>query len=175
MPAKQAARSRKSAPKDGLRARATSGSLVRPSKHRATLFEPRAVAQLAEHRSPKPGVESSSLSGPVSHGRKESRYPCGIPTSPVPQLDCRSQPPETARIGVRLRAPGGSTARGTRRAVRAVSACWPLGRLFCSRVRLPRVRHLRRSDRWAGLERDSLRGETGEHRAPPFPVLPSLS
>src|SRR5215204_7807752 len=65
MPAKQAARSRKSAPKDGLRARATGRSLVRPSKRRATLFDPRAVAQLAEHRSPKPGVESSSLSGPV--------------------------------------------------------------------------------------------------------------
>ncbi len=124
--------------------------------------------------SPKPGVESSSLSGPVPHGRKESRYPCGIPTSPVPQLDCRSQPPKTARIGVRLRAPGGSAAQGTRRAVRAVSA-----RLLAA---FPAVASdflasgtFGRSGRWAGLESDSLRGETGEHRAPPFPVLPSLS
>jgi hypothetical protein len=78
MPAKQAARSRKSAPREGLRARATSRSLERPSKPRATLFGPRAVAQLAEHRSPKPGVESSSLSGPV----RESPAQTGLLFSP---------------------------------------------------------------------------------------------
>src|SRR4051794_2808562 len=37
-------------------------------KHRATILEPRGVAQLVEHRSPKPGVGGSSPSAPAGPG-----------------------------------------------------------------------------------------------------------
>ena len=123
----------------------------------------------------KPGVESSSLSGPVPHGRKASRYPCGIPTfrslswtaahnrpkPPESVCDCAhlADPPLEARV--ELCGP--------------VSACWPLAAFPAVASDFLASGTFGRSGRWAGLERDSLRGETGEQRAPPFPVLPSLS
>src|SRR6185503_14739852 len=64
MPAKPIARRRKSAPSAGLGGGgATDGMLDRPRLQSAR--NPRGVAQLAEHRSPKPGVAGSSPAAPV--------------------------------------------------------------------------------------------------------------
>src|SRR5262249_20772397 len=62
--------------------------------------EPRGVAQLAEHRSPKPGVGGSSPSAPAPSAEPQTRMIPGLGGHPAGAAALCSRPPLSAEIRI---------------------------------------------------------------------------